>query len=249
MRLRRRSRRTAPTTATRSRWPQGGCGALVVPGSAEPARLHRLGEVGRALQGARHERRDEAGVPAGAVDGNTAPAHGLGQARAVPFERRDEAGRESDRECGAPREPGRGDETVMVDEERVHREREGDRDEAKRLERRDLELLAGDVELAEDRDRRARPEDVEAERRQERGEQQHPEAGAEDADEVRAPARGRCPQRDGQENRGENGDGGELLGEQGRRGRRSQEERRRDGREAECSYSASAGISQFFFQL
>jgi len=188
-------------------------------------------------------------VPASALDGDAAPAHRLCQARAVALEGRDEAGREGDRERRSPGEAGRRDEAVVVDEERVHREREGDRDEAERLERRDLDLLAGDVELPEDGDRRTRPEDVVPERRQKRRQHQHPEPGAEDADEVRAPAGGRSPERDGQEDDGEDGDGGEPLGEQGRRRRRSQEERRRDGREAECAYSASAGISQFFFQL
>jgi len=131
----------------------------------------------------------------------------------------------------------------VVDEERVDGEGEGDGDEPKGVQRGDRELLLRDVELPEDGHGRPRPEDVEALGGEERREHEDAQARAENADEVRAPARGRRPQRHGEEHPGDDGDRGEPLRQQRGQGGRPEDERRRDRPEPHL-YSASAGTSQ-----
>ena len=89
----------------------------------------------------------------------------------------------ADGERRAPRPAGRREQAVVVEEQRVHGEREPDRDEPQRPGRdRSRSSSRRHVELPEHRDRRPGPERMRADLLDERREQEHGEPGDERAD-------------------------------------------------------------------
>ena len=95
-------------------------------GASVTARLHRLGEIQPALERAGEQRRELAHRP----ELDAAAAKGDPQVTRVALEHRDEARRERDGERRAPRPAGRGEQPVVVEQQRVDREREPDRSRA-----------------------------------------------------------------------------------------------------------------------
>ena len=136
----------------------GGLGARVAPAAAETAGLHRLRQARCALERAGNERGEQGRVAARSLERDAAAADRLGEAGGVALERGHEPRGKRDRERGAAGAAGRRYQPVVVEQERVGREREPERGQPQGVERCLEELRRRHVERPEHRDRRPLPE-------------------------------------------------------------------------------------------
>ena len=157
-----------------------------------------------------------------------APAtQSLYQSGRVSLERGHKPRRQRDREHGAPREPRRLHQPVVVEPEGVCGERERDRGETAGVEERARELGRRHVERPDHRDRRTAPEHRAGQAFHER--RQHEQRGgrAHRTDQIRPAARDGRSQADGQQHHRKRGHRDGVPGQQRRRGQAEQERRRR----------------------
>src|SRR5438105_2957216 len=162
----------------------------------------------------------------------TDPEKRVHEARRIALERRHEPGREHDRERGTARERGALHEPVVVEQKRVGGEGERERSQTQRLEERAAKLLRGHVERAEDGHLRAAPEDVPADRLDERGHDEDGARGDEDGEQIRPRTAPRAPKTHRKQKQDDRGHGRGAVGQQRRRAERGEQKRR--GRGAHC---------------
>ena len=183
--------------------------------SSRPAvapRLHRLRQVEAALERTRQQRREQDGAPAHAVHFDASPPQRFQEACRIALER----GHQPRREGGGTCKANGLQQAIVVQQERIGRERESDRGETQGIHSRADELFVRDVELTQHRHDRAGPDRMRSDRLDERRQQKERPGRDECPDQVNVSARRmRGDRREQHESDDAHGD--EVVGEQGRR--------------------------------